>query len=233
LEKRPATQLSGGQQQRLALARALVNEPKLLLLDEHLSNLDAKLREEMRIELKELVRRLTITTLYVTHDQMEALAMSDTVAIMNNGAITQMAAPRDIYVKPKNKFVANFIGDSNLLEGKAISGTDSENFTRVDTPYGIFKCHSNEPIKETDPVLILCRPEDLQLLDKKPHSNENVLEGFVSALLFLGDYYDCRIRVSDKTLHSKLKNTINIEQGSKVFVKFPPEMCTVIPDNGA
>ncbi len=117
-EERMATQLSGGQQQRLALARALVREPQVLLLDEPLSNLDAKLRERMRFELRELQRRLRITTLYVTHDQIEALSMSNVIAVMNSGVIVQEGAPRDIYLQPKTKFVANFIGSTNQMTGQ-------------------------------------------------------------------------------------------------------------------
>ena len=119
---RPATILcSGGQQQRLALARAIVKEPRVLLLDEPLSNLDAKLREETRFELRELVKRLGITTLYVTHDQLEALTMSDTVAIMDQGRIVQQGTPVEIYQAPREKFVANFIGLTNFLEGQVDS----------------------------------------------------------------------------------------------------------------
>ena len=118
LADRPAPYLSGGQQQRLALARALVAEPRVLLLDEPLSNLDAKLREEMRLELREMVRRLRVTTLFVTHEQIEALTMSDVVAVMKDGVIVQQGAPADIYGKPAEAFVADFIGKTNLLTGR-------------------------------------------------------------------------------------------------------------------
>jgi iron(III) transport system ATP-binding protein len=121
LQDRPAPFLSGGQQQRLALARAMVKEPEVLLLDEPLSNLDAKLREETRSELRELVKRLGITTLYVTHDQLEALTMSDVVAVMNQGRVVQEGAPVEIYQSPRESFVANFIGLTNFLEGKSQS----------------------------------------------------------------------------------------------------------------
>src|SRR6185312_12427087 len=117
-EERMATQLSGGQQQRLALARALVREPQVLLLDEPLSNLDAKLRERMRVELRELQRRLRITTVYVTHDQIEALSMSNVIAVMSGGKIVQEGSPREIYLQPKTKFVANFIGSTNQMTGQ-------------------------------------------------------------------------------------------------------------------
>ena len=120
LEDRPAPFLSGGQQQRLALARALVKEPRVLLLDEPLSNLDAKLREETRLEVRELVNRLNITTLYVTHDQLEALTMSDVVAVINQGQIAQEAPPNEIYQSPRERFVANFIGLANFLEGDVV-----------------------------------------------------------------------------------------------------------------
>ena len=134
-EERMATQLSGGQQQRLALARALVREPKVLLLDEPLSNLDAKLRERMRVELRELQRRLRITTLYVTHDQIEALSMSNVIAVMSSGVIVQEGGPRDIYLQPKSKFVANFIGSTNQLNGQ-VSKTDADGTGTVRTDAG-------------------------------------------------------------------------------------------------
>ena len=121
LERRPAPQLSGGQQQRLALARALVRQPKALLLDEPLSNLDAKLRDGMRVELKMLTERLEITTLFVTHDQLEALTLSDQIAVMRDGEIVQLGGPKDIYDDPNSRFTAEFIGTTNLLEGTITS----------------------------------------------------------------------------------------------------------------
>src|SRR5262249_12971968 len=124
-EKRPATDLSGGQQQRLALARAVIHEPKLLLLDEPLSNLDAKLREEMRIELKRLQQNLGITTVYVTHDQAEALALSDLIAVLDGGRLIQMGSPHEIYYEPNSEFVANFVGAANLLPGRVVARGDA------------------------------------------------------------------------------------------------------------
>src|SRR5947207_4037003 len=139
LAGREATRLSGGQQQRLALARALVMEPRLLLLDEPLSNLDAKLRERMRFELRELQRRLRITTLYVTHDQIEALSMSNVIAVMNSGVIVQEGAPREIYLQPKSKFVANFIGSTNQLAGR-VARIDGNGVGSVKTDNGAISC---------------------------------------------------------------------------------------------
>jgi len=228
LETRPATQLSGGQQQRLALARALVNEPKLLLLDEPLSNLDAKLREEMRIEIKELVRRLDITTLYVTHDQLEALAMSDTVNIMDNGELIQTASPKDIYIAPKNKFVASFIGSSNLLEGTVADDSGSGTFGRIKTTLDTFTCHLPEDVKKSDKVLILARPEDIRLFHERPSQDENVIEGVVAAVLFLGDSIDCRVSASNKFFHLKLQRTAQVNEGDSVFLQFPSESCFVM-----
>ena len=138
-EDRMATQLSGGQQQRLALARALVREPQVLLLDEPLSNLDAKLRERMRFELRELQRRLRITTLYVTHDQIEALSMSNVIAVMNSGVIVQEGAPRDIYLQPKTKFVANFIGSTNQMTGQ-VTRLEGNGTATVRTDDGEISC---------------------------------------------------------------------------------------------
>ena len=132
-ETRPATQLSGGQQQRLAFARGLVREPKILLLDEPLSNLDAKLREQMRVELKLLQKRLGITTVYVTHDQSEALALSDEIVVFNFGKIIQRGTPQEIYRQPKSQFVADFIGSANFLKGKVKDVRAAEHVAMVET----------------------------------------------------------------------------------------------------
>src|SRR3954465_1149548 len=139
-ETRPATQLSGGQQQRLAFARGLVREPKILLLDEPLSNLDAKLREQMRVELKLLQTRLGITTVYVTHDQSEALALSDEIVVFNFGKIIQRGTPQEIYRQPKSQFVADFIGSANFISGKVKETRTAESIALVETRHGLLRC---------------------------------------------------------------------------------------------
>src|SRR5438067_9735067 len=150
LVDREATKVSGGQQQRLALARALVMEPRLLLLDEPLSNLDAKLRERMRFELKRLQRELGITTVYVTHDQSEALALSHAIAVMNRGRIEQIGTPREIYERPLNQFVADFVGTTNFLDA-TVSGADGgDGFYRVRCELGELKAHAHENLNPSD-----------------------------------------------------------------------------------
>ena len=136
MENRPAPFLSGGQQQRASLARALVHEPKILFLDEPLSNLDAKLRTEMRLELKELVKRIGITTMYVTHDQIEALSMSDRIAVMHDGVIVEEGTPREIYLSPRSAFTAHFIGQTNVLEGRLTGQNDKDGHALVETACG-------------------------------------------------------------------------------------------------
>src|ERR1041384_1688244 len=157
LADRPAPFLSGGQQQRLALARAIVKEPRVLLLDEPLSNLDAKLREETRFELRELVKRLGITTLYVTHDQLEALTMSDTVAIMDQGRIVQQGTPVEIYQAPREKFVANFIGLTNFLDARVV-GPGAAGIGEVTTASGKLRCVLPDNIGAGENVIIVIRP---------------------------------------------------------------------------
>ena len=145
---REATKLSGGQQQRLALARALTMEPQLLLLDEPLSNLDAKLRERMRFELKRLQRELRLTTVYVTHDQSEALALSHEIAVMNEGQIVQVGSPRDIYERPRNRFVADFVGSANFLDALVAGRADKENIYHAQTSIGLLECRAVDPLRE-------------------------------------------------------------------------------------
>ena len=228
LEKRPAPQLSGGQQQRLALARALVKEPRVLLLDEPLSNLDAKLREELRVELKELTRRLGITSIYVTHDQVEALALSDVVAVMNHGKIIQIGPPKDIYVAPAGKFVASFIGRSNLIEGTIVDNAMPGASGKVITEHGTFDSMLPEGMKKGDKVIILGRPEDFELLVEKPVSLQNVIEGEIKVLLFLGDSIDCRVSANNTLLHLSLPPSTRTAIGDKVFVRLEPEVCRVL-----
>src|SRR3954467_1772373 len=187
LRDREATKLSGGQQQRLALARALVMEPKLLLLDEPLSNLDAKLRELMRFELKRLQRELRITTVYVTHDQSEALALSHEIAVMSEGRIQQIGSPRDIYDRPKNPFVADFVGSTNFLDGSVLGPDGADARYRVRTEIGDLTVQAPGPRGEHDRVLVSGRPEVVRLTEQKPQSGVNVWQGKVDQKVFLGE----------------------------------------------
>jgi ABC-type Fe3+/spermidine/putrescine transport system ATPase subunit len=184
-------QLSGGQQQRVGLARALVYHPKVLLLDEPLSNLDAKLREEMRFEIKEVVTRLGITAMYVTHDQGEALALSDRVAIMNRGHLEQLGTPEEIYESPRSKFVAEFIGLSNFLEGyvQSIEGRDMlvmASSLAVSTP-------ALPAIGPGQTVLLFLRPNEVEILPQDTPVGTNVFAARVDKSTYLGDTMDYRI----------------------------------------
>ena len=173
LVDRAATKLSGGQQQRLALARALVMEPQLLLLDEPLSNLDAKLRERMRFELKRIQRELGITTVYVTHDQSEALALSHMIAVMDRGRIVQVGTPRDVYERPSDRFVADFVGTTNFLDA-AVVGTGGGERCRVRTAVGELNVRCGEYLRANDPVLVSVRPEDVELSEQPPPQDDGI-----------------------------------------------------------
>ena len=211
--KRRISQLSGGQQQRVAIARAIVNEPKLLLLDEPLGALDLKLRQEMQLELKRMQKRLGITFIYVTHDQEEALTMSDRVAVMSAGHILQLGTPEDIYNEPQSAFVADFIGDSDIMAGTMVRdrlvrflGCD---FACVDTGFG-----------ENAEVDVVLRPEDVKL---KPIDDpaQNVPQGVVESLLFKGVHYEMKVRVGDNVLlvHSTHARPV----GTQVKLTVAPE----------
>ena len=210
LEERPAPQLSGGQQQRLALARALVRKPKLLLLDEPLSNLDAKLRQRMRIELRELQRRLGITTVYVTHDQGEALFLSHRVAVMQNGRIVQEGRPRDLYGSPASGFVADFVGDATFLPGEVVEGG-------VRALGGIVRCTLSEALAPGAQALLVMRPERI-VVRGAPAGVANEFAGTLRVAAFLGDHLDCVVDVEMMLPVKSLKFTSVLLYEKLVFI---------------
>jgi len=178
-ENRSVDSLSGGQQQRIAIARALVNEPEILLLDEPLGALDLKLRKDMQIELKNIQKRLGITFVYVTHDQEEALTMSDTIAVMKDGTIQQIGTPVDIYNEPKNAFVADFIGESNIIDGIMVKDYQVVFAGRT------FEC-VDKGFKENEPIDVVIRPEDVKIVP----ASDGMLSGQVQSVVFKGVHYE-------------------------------------------
>ena len=207
--KRHVDALSGGQQQRVAIARALVNEPEVLLLDEPLGALDLKLRKEMQLELKNMQQRLGITFLYVTHDQEEALTMSDTIVIMRDGHILQIGDPKQVYDEPANAFVADFIGESNILRGVMVKDELVEfaghTFPCVDSGFG-----------ENAPVDVVIRPEDIMLVGE----DVGQLIGTIKSVLFKGVHYEMMIDTGDYTF--KVHSTTMQPQGSRVGLNIVP-----------
>lgn len=187
-EKRSVNSLSGGQQQRVAIARALVNEPKLLLLDEPLGALDQKLRKEMQIELKRMQQRLGITFIFVTHDQEEALTMSDTIVVLNKGVVQQVGSPEEIYNEPKNKFVADFIGESNIFQGTILE----DNTVKFNNH--IFK-HTENNFNENEKVDVVIRPEDIEITE----SSNSTISGEVISSIFRGVYYEIIVKTENNT----------------------------------
>ena len=220
LADREATKLSGGQQQRLALARALVMEPALLLLDEPLSNLDAKLREKMRFELKRLQRELKITTVYVTHDQSEALALSHEIAVMHQGRIQQIGSPRDIYERPVNQFVADFVGSTNFIDGYVVAPD------LVRTELGDVKVATHE-LGSDERVSVSVRPEDVDLAETRP-AGDNVWLGRVDQKVFLGEAIDFQVSVGARTMLSRQHPTLRTRVGEPIFVQVNPDKCVVL-----
>jgi len=228
LEDRYPTQLSGGQQQRVALARALVVEPKVLLLDEPLSNLDAKLRLRMREEVKKLQKELGITTIYVTHDQEEAMSISDRVAVMNRGRVLQVGTPIEVYTKPANLFVATFIGRSALLRGKIVraDGRRVSILTR-----GGFKLEGTGlGVRSGDTEIVaVVRPEDFSL---SPLPDANIIEGKVELVMFLGPYKQLRVNARGERIIAYVDPEEEVKAGEIIKLYIKPEDVKVYSAEG-
>jgi ABC-type Fe3+/spermidine/putrescine transport system ATPase subunit len=221
-------QLSGGQQQRVGLARALAYEPSVLLLDEPLSNLDAKLREEMRFEIKEIQSRFNITAVYVTHDQSEALALSDRVAVMNAGVIEQIGTPEEIYGAPQSAFVADFIGLSNFLSGRLVGEEGPHSRVQIG-PHTVL-ARSSQDAAAGDDVLVFVRPNEVELTPAGAASgaDTNEFPAKVEHVTYLGDRMDYRIGLQGGgTL--RVQSDDRFEEGTDVRVHFSPERARVMP----
>ncbi len=224
-EDRNSTELSGGQQQRLALARALVRRPRVLLLDEPLSNLDARLRDRMRSEIRDLQRRLGITTLYVTHDQIEALAMSDRIGVMWQGRIVQEGAPRDVYHRPATRFVADFLGSSNFMDATVVRFGASETILR--TPIGELRAEVPAGVGVGDAVVVFVRPENVRLhVDVTDRAN--TFRGTVELVTFLGEFIECRVRVGSQLLFARIHSGRRVAVGDQVRAELAHDALTVM-----
>jgi iron(III) transport system ATP-binding protein len=223
LAERYPGELSGGQQQRVSLARALVVEPETLLLDEPLSNLDANLREEMRFEIRRLHDQFRYTTVYVTHDQAEAMTTADLIVVMNGGRIEQAGSPEDIYKRPRSEFVARFIGGTNILKGKRLAGN------AVDCGDGIIlRCDDGEFPKEGE-TAVSVRHHDIRLATQAPGDPINWAGGTVVRQVYLGSHRDYLVTLANgEAVRTIAPAELAIEKGKPVWLHFPPEQCRAL-----
>jgi ABC-type Fe3+/spermidine/putrescine transport system ATPase subunit len=232
LEDRPAPQLSGGQQQRIALARALVYEPEVLLLDEPLSNLDAKLREQMRLELKLLQKKLGITLVYVTHDQLEALSLSDQVVVLDQGRIEQRGIPREIYEQPGTPFVRDFLGRTVVLKGR--TRTVEAHRVEVELTHAgqtLVHCpgHRTGKLTAGQEVYVSVRPEDVVVRAESDSTLDNSLKGTMETLLFVGDRSECQVRVGEERILVYIPRNQVLQPGQTIFLHIPRDAVNVWP----
>ena len=234
LEGRPAMLLSGGQQQRVAVARALVYSPKILLLDEPLSNLDAKLREQMRVELKNLQRRLSITVIFVTHDQIEAMTMSDRLAVMRDGKIEQIGSPQEIYEQPRTPFVQEFIGRVIWLEGEVVdTGWQGALIALSGNGGTQIRCDASEgAVKKGDPVVVAIRPEEVKLSTERNGDGFNQLPCEVENAVFLGDRYECHLRYGGTKFALPTSRGESYFRGQNISLKLSPSSVRIWRKDG-
>ena len=230
LETRSASKLSGGQQQRVALARAFVFSPSVLLFDEPLSNLDAKLRAEMRVELKELQRRLDITSVYVTHDLEEALAISDRIVVMRDGIIEQVGSPSEIYDRPRNTFVADFVGSANLIRGRRRSDLEREGAVVLETPGGALVHGVALDRRAGAEALVAVRTVHLRLERARPAASVNAWPARIRRRVFQGDLTQYHVDWDGRTLIVRAAAAEGMAEGDEVFVSAEPRHCVLLEE---
>lgn len=229
LEDRPGPMLSGGQQQRVALARALVYDPEILLLDEPFSNLDSKLREQMRLEVKQLQQRLGITVLFVTHDQTEALSLSSRIAVMESGKAVQIGAPKELYEAPETAFVRDFLGKLLTLRGKVTSvGDHQEVAVSVNGDASTITARSDAAadMVEGSDVMLAIRPEDV-VASEGPVGRPNCVSAVIETLLFVGDHYECYMTMGGDQLMMTFPRDTTHREGDRVTLHMPKEAITL------
>jgi len=231
-QERSATRLSGGQQQRVALARAIVHEPRLLLLDEPLSNLDAQLRDDMRGELKRLQSKIGITTVYVTHDQSEALALSDQIAVLEAGRISQIGSPQDVYFRPANPFVARFVGATNLLPGRLLAAAEGKGQVEVLGGRRI-ECLVPQRIDDPAAVSVSIRPESIRIASAPPAGSDNALCGRISSVTFLGATRRIDVASGGVALQVAAPADLPLPADGEVWLVFAVERTVVLPGRAA
>jgi len=231
LEERYPSQLSGGQQQRVALARALVRNPKVLLLDEPLSNLDAKLREKMRFEIKSLARRMGITAVYVTHDQAEAMVISDRIAVMDSGNVVQLGTAHEIYEKPSNRFVADFIGTTNFVSGEVVEIRPDAGEVYVRTEFNkTMRCSASniDSIKRGETVYASIRPEDVEISVTPPRDGENSFRGSIAHKAYLGNFLYFFVSVNGTMIRVQVPHDVPQEEGQEIYLSLNPQKCMIL-----
>jgi len=231
LEERYPAQLSGGQQQRVALARALVRNPKVLLLDEPLSNLDAKLREKMRFEIKSLVKRMGITSVYVTHDQAEAMVISDRIAVMDSGNVAQLGTAEEIYKKPANRFVADFIGTMNFIPGEVVQVLKDSGVVYVQAEFKEkILCQADRLDAATlgKTVYVSIRPEDVEVVTQPTPGRANLFKGTIAHKAYLGNFLYFFVSVNGTMIRVQVSHHLPQEEGQELFLSLNPQKCVIL-----